>query len=273
LRRDHAFGYGGGHQLPAKAQLTMPLDLARLRARLPGRRIVWFETAGSTMTEAARLAAGGSPSGTVIVAEEQLAGQGRHGRSWISERESGLYLSLILRPSLPQDSVPVLALALALAAQDAIANATGILCDLRWPNDVIAEGRKCGGILVQLHDGVFVAGIGINVNQTSFPPELSAVATSLRLVSGRSHSREDLLANLVEAVDDFCRTLSEDGKDELLRLYAEASSYVRGRRVTVEQDEALLRGTTEGLNSSGFLILRKDDGTRSVILAGGVRPA
>jgi BirA family transcriptional regulator, biotin operon repressor / biotin---[acetyl-CoA-carboxylase] ligase len=251
----------------------MPLDLVHLRSCMPGRQIVWFDTTGSTMTEAARLAAGGAPSGTVVLAEEQLAGQGRHGRSWISERETGLYLSLILRLSLPQDSVPVLGLALALAAQDAIANATGNLCDLRWPNDVIAEGRKCAGILVQLHDGVFVAGIGINVNQTSFPLELSENATSLRLVSGRPHSREDLLCGLVSAIDEFCRVLVENGKDELLRLYAEASSYVRGRRVTVDQGEALLCGTTEGLNSAGFLILRQDDGTRSVILAGGVRPA
>ncbi|HSB17916.1 MAG TPA: biotin--[acetyl-CoA-carboxylase] ligase [Bryobacteraceae bacterium] len=251
----------------------MPLDLARLRSRLPGRQVLWFDTVGSTMTEAVRLAVGGAPSGTVVVAEEQVAGQGRHGRSWMSERETGLYLSLILRASPPQESVPVLALALALSAQDAIAKTTGVVCDLRWPNDVIAAGRKCAGILVQLHDGVFVAGIGINVNQTCFPQELSEIATSIRLVSGRPHSREDLFCSLVLATDEFCRVLLEDGKDELLRLYAEASSYVRGRRVTVDQGEALLRGTTEGLNSSGFLILRQDDGTRSVILAGGVRPA
>lgn len=224
------------------------------------------------MTEAARLADQGAPSGTAVVAEEQSAGQGRHGRTWVSERETGLYVTLILRPSLPQDAVPVLALTLALAVQDAIARTTGISCDLRWPNDVLAAKRKCAGILVQLHDGAFLAGIGINVNQTSFPSELSGIATSLRLVSGQCHSRAELLINVVGAVDDFCRILTEDGKGEILRLYAAASSYVRGRRVTVDQDDALLHGTTDGLNSSGFLILRKDDGTRSLILAGGLRP-
>jgi len=250
----------------------MPLDLDRVRFRLANREIHWFDAIGSTMTEAARRAAANCAHGTTVVAEEQTAGQGRLGRSWHSEREAGLYASVVLRFPLPPDVLPVLTLALGLAVQDAIARATGIACDLRWPNDVLANGKKCAGILVQLIDGVAVAGIGVNVNQVRFPPELAGIATSLRLVSGRLQSREDLLAELLETVDCFGRILVEDGKDEILRLYGRSSSFVQQRRVVVEQEGAIVEGTTEGLDPSGFLVLRKRDGTRMLILAGGVRP-
>ncbi|MEN6533584.1 MAG: biotin--[acetyl-CoA-carboxylase] ligase [Bryobacteraceae bacterium] len=251
----------------------MPLDLAQLRARMPGRQVVWFESTGSTMLDAGRLAAEGAPSGTIAVAEEQTAGQGRHGRAWISERDSGLYPSFVLRCELPADSVPVLALALGLAVREAILDVCGIACDLRWPNDLLADGKKCVGILVQSQNGVFIAGIGINVNQQSLPAEISGVATSLRIVSRRPHSREELLIRLARAVDEFCRILVVDGKDEILRLYTQASSYASGRRVVVDDGGTVLYGTTEGLDPSGFLILRQEDGTRRLILTGGVRPA
>lgn len=251
----------------------MPLDLDRIRAGLPERNVFWFDLIESTMIEAVRLAEQDCPSGTVVVAEEQSAGQGRLGRKWHSERESGLYVSLVERLPLPPASTPVVALALGLATQDAVARSTDVVCDLRWPNDVMAGGKKCAGILVQSLEAAIIAGIGINVNQTAFPVELSETATSLRIVSERPQSRENLLVHLLDAVDHFSKVLVEDGSEQILRLYCEASSYVRGRCVVVEQGDAVLRGTTEGLDASGFLILRQNDGTRSLILAGGVRPA
>jgi BirA family transcriptional regulator, biotin operon repressor / biotin---[acetyl-CoA-carboxylase] ligase len=250
----------------------MPLNLVSIRTALPGRQIVWLDSTGSTMTEAATLVAANCPSGAVVVAEEQTSGQGRHGRRWQSERETGLYLSLILRLSLAPDSLPVLTLALGLAVQDAIERSAGVPCDLRWPNDVLAGGKKCAGILVQLVEGAAIAGFGVNVNNASFPAEISGTATSLRLVSGRKHSREQLTVCLLEAIDVFCGILLEDGKEQILRLYCRGSSFVSGRRVAVTQGDSTLEGTTEGLDPSGFLVLRKEDGTRSLILAGGVRP-
>jgi BirA family biotin operon repressor/biotin-[acetyl-CoA-carboxylase] ligase len=199
----------------------MPLDAGSIRVRLPGREIVWLDTTASTMTEAARLAAAGCRPGAAVVAEEQTAGQGRHGRSWHSERETGLYVSIVLRPRLEPDSLPVLTLALGLAVQEAIASATDISCNLRWPNDVLAGGKKCAGVLCQTADSAVIAGIGINVNQMAFPPELSALATSLRMVSGRPHSREDLLVELALSVDNYSKLLVEQGADHVLRVYAE----------------------------------------------------
>ncbi len=251
----------------------MPLDIEEVRARLPGRQIVWLDATPSTMIEAARLAAAGCPSGTAVGAEEQTAGQGRYGRSWYSERESGLYVSVVLRLPLPAADLPVLTLALGLATAEAIARSTGLGCDLRWPNDVLLDGRKCAGILAQAAEAAFIAGIGINVNHACFPAELTAHAISLRMASGQSHSRERLLADLLPAVDSFARMLVEGGRAPVLRMFARASSYACGKRVVVEQGGVMLCGTTQGLDPAGFLTLRQDDGSTSVILAGGVRPA
>jgi BirA family biotin operon repressor/biotin-[acetyl-CoA-carboxylase] ligase len=222
----------------------------------PERRILRFPSVDSTQ----RLAAA-EPLGTVVLADEQTSGQGRHGHTWHSEPGTGIYCSIVLEPT------PLLTLALGVAAVDAIAQSTGITCDLRWPNDLMLANRKCAGILVQLIDGRAIAGIGINVNHTSFPPELEA--TSLRIHSHRVVDRESILEALLPAIDSVTR---EDA-ETILRLFAHASSYVAGRRVTVDQPGGLITGTTAGMNSEGHLIVRKDDGTDTLILAGGVRAA
>jgi BirA family biotin operon repressor/biotin-[acetyl-CoA-carboxylase] ligase len=250
----------------------MPIDLAWLRSQLPDRRIDWHTIIGSTMTAASQLADSGAQSGTVVGAEEQTAGQGRHGRSWHSEPDSGLYASIILRRHFTPATLPVVTLALGLAVRDAILKTTDLACDLRWPNDVLIESKKCAGILTTLESPAIIAGIGINVNHSSFPVELSGIATSLRISSGRVHSRERLLLHLVAVVDQYCDLLEKQGRAPVLEAFAHASSYVSGRRVCVDQEGLLLRGTTAGLNESGFLILRGDDGANNLIVAGGVRP-
>jgi BirA family biotin operon repressor/biotin-[acetyl-CoA-carboxylase] ligase len=253
----------------------MLFNLAAARSLLPqdpDRRIDWHAVVDSTMSEASRLAAEGAPSGTVVGAEEQTAGQGRHGRSWHSEYGMGLYVSIILRRQYAPATLPVVTLALGLAVQEAILKYTGLACDLRWPNDVLIEAKKCAGILTLLEGSAIIAGIGINVNHSSFPEELSGIATSLRLASGCVHSRERLFVELLGSVDSYCDLLETQGRGPVIEAFARASSYVSGRRVCVDQDGAVLRGTTAGLNDSGFLILRSDDGTSQVIVAGGLRP-
>lgn len=246
--------------------MSLAFDLDRVRARYPGRAVVWLPTTGSTMAEAARLATPGS----VVAAGEQTAGQGRLGRRWHSEAGAGLYVSLVLRP---RAVMPALTLALGLAAAEAITESAGLACDLRWPNDVLIGGRKCAGILVQVHGDSLVAGIGINVHHTAFPEEIAASATSLRLAGGGRTSREELLIALVGSVDRQVGILDLQGPGAVLDRFTAASSYARGRRVTVDLDGALLHGTTDGLDPAGFLWLRADDGSRRLILSGGVRPA
>ena len=248
------------------------MDCNLLRSQFPGRRIDWRATIGSTMTEAIRLASQGAPSGTVVGADEQTAGQGRHGRSWHSEAAAGIYLSVILRRDFTPATLPVVTLALGLAVHDAILKSTGLLCDLRWPNDLLVQSKKCAGILTQLEGSAIIAGIGINVNHSQFPPELAQIATSLRLAAGHAHPREPLVIELLPAIDRYGALLESDGPAPILDLFSRASSYVSGRRVTVDQDGSILRGTTAGLAESGFLLLHGDDGREHRIIAGGVRP-
>jgi BirA family biotin operon repressor/biotin-[acetyl-CoA-carboxylase] ligase len=250
----------------------VPLDIEGVRAQLPERRIDWHASIDSTMFEAARLAASGCTSGTAVVAEEQTAGVGRYQRQWHSEPESGLYVSVVLRFRFAPDALPLVTMALGLATVDAILKATGVDCDLRWPNDVLINDKKCAGILTRLDGPAIIAGIGINVNHAAFPPDLRDVATSLRIAGGRPQSREKLLVALLPAIDSFCAALENSGKQPILEMFAHASSYISGRRVRVDQGDSVLEGTTAGLTPAGFLIVRDDRGKENVIIAGGVRP-
>jgi len=251
----------------------MRLDLGWVRQRMPGRFIEWSRSTASTMTDAARLARAGCASGTVIGADEQTAGIGRHGHSWHSEAGLGLYTSMVLRLPVGAADLPIVMLALGLATQEAIAEAASLAPDLRWPNDVLLDGKKCAGIMAVLEGDAVIAGIGINVNHTFFPPDIESTATSLRIAGGKTVSREELLTALIDAVDGCCKILVEEGSGAVLRMFVRASSYAQGRRVCVEQDGKMIEGTTCGLTSSGFLLVRQDDGKELTILAGGVRPA
>ncbi len=237
------------------------------------RQVEWFSSVDSTMTIAARLAREGCPSGTVVGADEQTAGIGRHGHSWHSEPGAGLYVSVVLRLDLASGALPLVMLALGLATQQAIAEVTGLAPDLRWPNDVLLDEKKCAGILAQFEGDAVIAGIGINVSHTRFPPDLATLATSLRVAGAPAVSREQLLAALLRSIDEACRVLVTDGPDAIRDAFAHASSYASGRRVRVEQNGDFLTGVTAGLDPSGFLMLRQDNGSVTKILAGGVRPA
>ena len=234
--------------------------------------VLRFASLPSTMTLAAQLAAEGAEHGTAVVADEQTAGQGRLGRTWHSEREAGLYVTFLLRLKLCPDSVPVTTLALGLAAVEAIEQTCSVRCDLRWPNDLLIAEKKVAGILAQLTGGVLLAGIGVNVNQIAFPEDVADIATSLRIATGRPQSRDAVLEALRRTVPERTEALMRDGKAPVLADFEQASSYVRGKRVMVEAPEGLMVGTTDGLDHQGFLRLRRDDGTHSLVVAGGVRP-
>ena len=230
--------------------------------------VIWYDTLASTMTEASRLAAEGADSGTVVAARRQTAGQGRQGREWVSEANAGLYCTYILRLNVLPADLPSITLALGLAVVEALSPLTGLSFDIRWPNDVLWQGKKCCGILARLEQGAVLAGIGINLNQTVFPDGLRTPATSLKLATGRSFVAETVLEALHEPVLNSVAL----GRDAVLRLFAQASSYVSGRRVRVDLDGPILEGVTDGLDEYGFLRIRKEDGTRETVLAGSVRP-
>jgi BirA family biotin operon repressor/biotin-[acetyl-CoA-carboxylase] ligase len=227
--------------------------------------IVRLRSTASTMTDAAALASRGEPHGTVVVAEEQTAGIGRHGHAWNSGPDGGLYLSIILRLHLAPADLPALTMALGLAVQKALDDLAGVCCDLRWPNDVLLNDRKLAGILVHSTEtDALIAGVGINVNQTAFPDDLRAIATSLRIETGREHSMEAVLDRVVA---ESLRA-AQLTKREILKQFSAHSTYVTGKEVEVD---GRTRGVTAGLDDDGFLLLNTPSGIERII-SGGVRP-
>jgi BirA family transcriptional regulator, biotin operon repressor / biotin---[acetyl-CoA-carboxylase] ligase len=234
---------------------------------------VWLRSTESTMKDAAMLAARGEPHGTVVVAEEQTAGIGRHGHTWYSAGGGGLYLSIILRLPFPADVLPVLTMALGLAAQGAVAEVCGVECDIRWPNDLLSGGKKLAGIMVQAAErGALIAGIGVNVNQVAFPEDLQAIATSLLVETGREHSKEELLERVVAESLKYAALLADIGKSHILEMFRVRSSYVWGKAVEVDDGRRVFAGVTAGLDENGFLMVETASGIETV-MAGGVRAA
>ncbi|MDE3110627.1 MAG: biotin--[acetyl-CoA-carboxylase] ligase [Acidobacteriota bacterium] len=237
----------------------------RLQGTPFARRICHFFKAESTNTVAMHLGEAGEPHGTIVLAEEQTAGRGRAGRSWISEKSAGIYCSVLLRPPIAAVHAPVLTLVAGLAARDAVAEDLDTVPDIRWPNDLLASGKKLGGILTEMHaepDRVHYAviGLGINVNQSKMPEPLAAIATSLRIETGRSHSRLELLIRLLRHLDRYYNQFLAEGAAPILRRFAQVSSYFKGKRVRITTAVETFTGTTAGLDSTGVLRVVRDDG-------------
>lgn len=238
-----------------------------------------FARIGSTNAAAMRAGAEGIAEGAVWLAEEQTAGKGRAGHTWKSNPADGIYCSALLRPRLSPADVIILSLAAGLAVVEAVHEVTGRWGDLRWPNDVLMGGKKFCGILTELNAEVtkvryVVVGMGLNVNNAEFPPELESIATSLCLEAGQRISRVELVAALLRALDREQAAVS-DGKgiaaarDSILRRFENHSSYCCGCAVAVEEDGGY-EGVTRGLDSRGFLKIETAQGIRTV-LSGGVR--
>jgi len=269
---------GSGYQLIRVPDiLTSQTVRHNLHAGDFGCRIHHFYKTASTMTEAARLAPEGAPHGTLVLAEEQTAGRGRLGRSWISERSVGLYFTLVLRPELAPAAAPILTLLAGVALAEALREVSGLPLDLRWPNDVLIGGKKCAGILVEMTaepDRVeyVLMGIGINVNHEQIPGSLAAGATSLRLEAGRSLSRLEILISVLQRLEHYYNGYLTEGASPIIKRFVRLSSYARGKRVKVSDGVRTVVGVTAGLTPEGILLLRRDDGQTERVLSGHVRP-
>jgi len=268
-----------GYQLRSVPDLLLP-DF--VRPLVQGTRfaecIHHFYKVGSTNAAAMDAAAAGAPEGSVFLAEEQTAGRGRGAHEWHSARSAGIYCSVVLRPALPPSDVLVLSLAAGLAVPVAVQEIDPkVTPDLKWPNDVLIGGKKVCGILTEMNAEAtrvryLVVGIGINVNQGSFPAELGDLATSLRLTTGTEWSRVELTAALLKSLDREYRALLEhpNARESILRRFQEHSSWVRGKRVQIEEHGSNFEGVTEGLDEHGFLQIRTAHGIQTV-LSGTVR--
>jgi BirA family biotin operon repressor/biotin-[acetyl-CoA-carboxylase] ligase len=267
-----------GYQLNAMPDLLLPDVLGPLvLGQTIGSRIHHYFAIGSTNTEAMNAGTSGEPEGAVFLAEEQTSGRGRAGHGWESDASVGIYCSVLLRPSLsPADALPLTLMA-GLSVAEAVERVTGLRADLRWPNDLLLNGKKVCGILTEMNSEAtrvryVVVGIGINVNHSSFTGELASIATSLRIESGREKSRVELTAALLKSLDNAYRKITADpagARTAIIRDFEQQSSYARGREVRIEEEPGF-EGTAEGLDERGFLLVRTASGLRTV-LSGTVR--
>jgi BirA family biotin operon repressor/biotin-[acetyl-CoA-carboxylase] ligase len=225
------------------------------------------------MDEAWRLAQDGAPDGTVVLAEEQTAGRGRLQRSWWAPAGSSLLLSLLLRPAWPARQAQRLTMVCSLAVCEAIGEVAGVRAEVKWPNDVLIEGRKVCGILTELDVvgerlGTAVVGIGINVNvDFEGAPEMLAPATSLMRAAGRTVSRLDLLVALLKGIE--LRYLAACGGRSYHREWAERMATL-GREVQVSGGAQVWHGVALDVDEDGALWVRAEDGSVQRVLAGDV---
>ena len=235
-------------------------------------KVLRFESLPSTNTELARLASEGAAEGVSIVADEQTAGRGRLQRAWSSPKGAGLYFSILLRPVIPQIHWPLITFMAALAVGDALREGSGVQTDIKWPNDLLSGERKICGILAEAIDTsagrAVIVGIGINLTQDAFPPELANVATSVAEVTGQPPDREQILAALLDALSRWYSVLDEPGR--IVDAWSNRSSYAIGKLVQVSNGDDVWQGTTCGVEPDGALRLRTSSGEIKLVRAGDV---
>jgi BirA family biotin operon repressor/biotin-[acetyl-CoA-carboxylase] ligase len=240
-----------------------------------GREIHIFEEIDSTNIKGMELGDQGSPEGTVILAETQSKGKGRLGRSWISPK-GNIYLSVILRPNISPSQAPLITLMGAVACTTALRKALNIPVEIKWPNDIIFEGKKLGGILTEINSEMdrinhVVLGIGINVNMdpSALPSDVKVIATSLKETVGRELPRIEILSAIIKELDKWYKALLSNGSGPVLDEWRRLSPGL-GKRVKVESFNRSIDGIAEEIDDYGRLLLRLESGEIEKITSGDV---
>jgi BirA family transcriptional regulator, biotin operon repressor / biotin---[acetyl-CoA-carboxylase] ligase len=239
-----------------------------------GATILRFDELASTNDTARELAIGGASAGLTIVARKQTAGKGRQGRKWASPVDAGLYLSIILIPKTTPAKASLITLAAAIAVAETFKLDFETEADIKWPNDVLINGRKACGILVEsaIENNRLqyaILGIGVNLTQTEFPDELKESATSLFIETQRVVSPDDFLQPLLRRLNEWYPT-SISQPEKIISRWQELSSFANDCAVRIISAEAIIEGVTRGVTASGALLIELDDGERREIVSGEV---
>lgn len=265
-----------GYRYLGVSDLLVPGEIRDgLKTKIIGReRIVRFEETDSTNVRALNLARKGAPEGTVVVTEGQTQGCGRRKRKWFSPRGKGIYVSLILRPSLHPLQVPRVSIIAVLAAAEALREETGLGVTIKWPNDLLMGSRKIGGILSKISADserveFIIVGTGINVNLTheEFPEDISASATSVLMETGRMFSRTSLLVSYLNHFDALYTKMMSEGFAPLRLMFLRETEII-GRRVRLDTYNGESEGVVEDLDMNGCLIIRDVNGKYQQLWAG-----
>ena len=269
---------------PGRSQAAQlePLQLDEVRDGLTAKRIgtdfYYFLELDSTNNFARRLAEQATPAGTIVIAERQTQGRGRAGRSWISPPYVNLYLSIVLRPELPPAEAPQITLMAAVALADTVASFMSLPVLIKWPNDILVNGKKLAGILTEASStseriDFVILGIGINLNfpEKLMPEAIRQRATSLLIATQNNIRREVFLRRLIQDLDRCYGILEETGFGAI-RPRWEARFGLRDRRVRVDMIDGATFGRARGIDRDGALIVETDNGKFQRVIAGDVIP-
>lgn len=249
-----------GYRLREVPDILGEAELASIRrTQWLGSRIYYYQEIDSTNTQAKRLAEEGAAHGSVVVAEVQTVGRGRRGRNWISVGGSGIWFSLLLRPDIPPDRASMLTLVAAMAVTKGIRRITGRQVMIKWPNDVVVDGKKVCGILTELSAQIdyvnhVIVGIGINIRGQQFPPELQEKATTLE--QGQQHiDRAWLLEAVLEEFEAYYEKFVETLDVSLFQEEYEELLVNRNRQIQVLDPAGPYEGVARGINEKGELLV------------------
>lgn len=267
-----------GYRLVEAPDLVTAAEIREgLTTTLLGQSIAYRDSIDSTNSLAQHLALNGAPEGTLVIADEQTSGRGRRGRQWFSPPHSGVWMSLILRPQLPLAHAAQITLVAAVALCQALTRVTGVRAGIKWPNDILFDGRKCCGILTEMHaefDQIhhLVVGIGINVNvpQEEFPDDLQKIATSLQAIKGSRISRAQVVRTVMEEFEPLYRQYVTNGGFGTLRDAWKANNITLGNQIIAHTARGDLEGKAVDIDEFGVLLLEKADGTQEKIYSADI---
>lgn len=257
-------------------EIYTPSELSsRMRTKWAGRPVYFYESVGSSNVQARQLAEEGAAHGALVVADMQTAGRGRRGRSWSSPAGANVYFTIILRPDFAPDRASMLTLVMAHAVAEGIARETGLETGIKWPNDIVIDGRKVCGILTEMsveQDYIrhVVIGVGINVREQDFTPEIAEKAICLDVACDRRVNRSRLLAEVIKAFEEDYEAFDKAGNLSLLRESYDRLLVNRNREVCVLDPAGEYRGVARGVTDTGELIVELPDGRIQHVFAGEV---
>lgn len=269
-----------GYRLIGSPDLLLAGELrSGLDNRLVGGDIRILDATDSTNARAGAAGDAGAPEGLVVIADQQTAGKGRLGRSWVSPAAVNLYLSVLLRPPVLPVEAPQLTFLSAVAVCRAISEVSGLEPTVKWPNDVLLHGRKTAGLLNEMSSetdrvNYVVLGIGVNLNMTpeQFPTQLRYPATSLSIELGRQVSRLAFTRSLLQQIDTLYAAYLASGPRPVLAAWEEYCD-LTGKPIAVDCQSRMIRGIMAGLDDDGALLVKTAAGSFERVLAGDVRPA
>jgi len=267
-----------GYKLVAIPDSLIPSEIKwKLKTKIFGREIISYKKVDSTNIVAYELAEKGMKEGTVILADEQIKGKGRHGRHWSSPAKGGIYMSCILRPSIAPNEIPRITLLAAIAVAQAIRDVTSLEVTIKWPNDIMIDGKKLCGILTQMkaeQDSVdfVVLGIGVNVNAPikQLPKGASSIKEEMYRRSVKAAlSRVELTKRVLEKLEEYYNVLKSEGFEPIIDMWKDLSSMI-GSRVEVTLHGKTFEGLAHDINPDGALVVRTESGLLEKVSSGDV---